>query len=132
MDALNKAHESGETRPFWRRRMKAIALTLSTLPRCRRITADNDRARGGRMVRAAFDQCRACRHFDNSGLSDRVCASAYRDRGFTTWSRHQARSQTEQSRALFASAGIVIGSLLFSFMSVESKRERPTEAWGPW
>jgi len=30
MDALNKAHGARETRPFWKRRLKAIALTFAT------------------------------------------------------------------------------------------------------
>ena len=29
MDALNRAHDAKETRPFWRRRLKAITLTLA-------------------------------------------------------------------------------------------------------
>lgn len=118
MDALNKAYGARETRPFWRRRLKAIALTLATalLVLGGSLLIMIGHRLGGWLERA-FDISAALALI--STILGYLIGIALLLMGIETLYYFGPDIKRGQRRvnpgALFAAAGIVIGSLLFSF-----------------
>ena len=118
MDALNKAYGARETRPFWRRRLKATALTLATallvLGGSLLIMIGH---RLGGWLEHAFDISAAVALI--STILGYLTGFALLLMGVLALYYFGPDIRRGRRRvkcgALFASAGIVIGSLLFSF-----------------
>jgi membrane protein len=118
MDALNKAYGVRETRPFWRRRLKAIALTLATallvIGGSLLIMIGH---RLGGWLEFALDISAALALI--SSILGYLTGFAFLLMGIATIYYFGPDIKRGQRRvnpgALFAAAGIVIGSLLFSF-----------------
>ena len=118
MDGLNKAYGAEESRPFWKRRLKAIALTLVTVLLV---------AGGSLLVMVGHRLGGWLEHtFQISAVLAFISTILGYLTGFTlllagvaTLYRFGPDIKPRQRRvkpgALFACVGIVIGSLLFSF-----------------
>ena len=118
MDALNKAYDFAETRPFWRRRLKAIALTLSmTLLVAGGSLLIMVGHRVGAWLERAFDMAASLVFI--STILGYLTGFALSFIGIEALYYFGPDIKREHKRvkpgALFASTGIVIGSLLFSF-----------------
>jgi membrane protein len=118
MDALNRAHAVEESRPFWRRRLKAIALTLamSLLVAGGSLLIMIGHRLGG-WLEQAFNISAALALI--STILGYLTGFALLLVGIETLYYFGPDIKRGQRRvkpgALFASIGIVIGSLLFSF-----------------
>lgn len=118
MDSLNIAHDVAETRPFWRRRLKAIALTvaLAILVAGGSLLIMIGHRLGG-WIERAFDLSAALAVV--STILGYLTGFALLFIGIGTLyylGPNIKRGEVPvRPGALFASIGIVIGSLLFSF-----------------
>jgi membrane protein len=118
MDALNRAHDVEETRPFWKRRLKAIALTLAM---ALLVTGGSLLIMVGHRLGDWLEQAFAI----SAALALASTVLSYLTGfalmliGIEALYYFGPDIKREQRRvvpgALFASMGIVIGSLLFSF-----------------
>ena len=118
MDALNIAHDVEETRPFWRRRLKAIALTIAMAV----LVAGGSMLimighRLGGWIERAFDLSAALAVV--STILGYLTGFALLLGGIATLyylgPNIKRGDRPVKPGALFATTGIVIGSLLFSF-----------------
>ena len=118
MDALNRAHDVEETRPFWRRRLKAITLTLAM---ALFVAGGSVLVMIGHRIAEWLDAA-----FDISALLGAVSTILSYLVGYAFLligieALYYFGPDIERGKrrvkpgALFASSGIVIGSLLFSF-----------------
>ena len=118
MDALNRAQDVAETRPFWRRRLKAVALTLAMalLVTGGALLIMIGHLLGGWLERA-FNISAALAL--TSTILGYLTGFALLLIGIQTLYYFGPDIKQGQKRvkpgALFAAAGILIGSLLFSF-----------------
>lgn len=118
MAALNKAQDAAETRPFWRRRTKAIALTLAMtlLVAGGSLLIMIGHGVGG-WLEQAFDISAALVVISTIlGYLTGLALLLIGIEALYYFGPDIKRGQRRvKPGALFASAGIVIGSLLFSF-----------------
>ena len=118
MDGLNKAHDLEETRPFWRRRLKAVLLTLAmTLLVAGGATLVMIGHRLGNWLEKAFDISAVLAMI--STVLGYLIGFVLLFLGIEALYYFGPNSKSGRRRvkpgALFASLGIVIGSLLLSW-----------------
>lgn len=118
MDGLNKAHDLEETRPFWRRRLKALSLTLAmTLLVAGGATLVMIGHRVGNWLEKAFDISAALAMISTvvGYLIGFVLLFLGIEALYYFGPDNKPGRRRVKPGAFFASLGIVIGSLLLSW-----------------